>query len=83
MVSEDKSRVDEELEDAGHIEQEMLYEKVEFHELEQRGLDLECTSCTTPHGHTRFFKPGEILWRDEDNQYRVKSVEEDRLLRMY
>ena len=64
-----------------HIEEVFEREKIENHEVEQRGLDLVCTSCFTQHAQVRFFKPGQILSQREDGQYTIQSIEENEAAR--
>ena len=66
-----------------HTEETFEHEKVEHHELEQRGNDLICTSCTSQHGQVGFFAPGERLSRDEDGNYKKLTKQEDAVLRTH
>lgn len=60
-----------------HIEQMFESEKIEHHEIEQRGLDLVCVSCVTPHAQVRFFKPGQILSQNTDGEYVILGTQEE------
>lgn len=60
-----------------HIEEVFESEKITHHVVEQRGLDLVCTSCYTPHAQVRFFKPGQILSQNEKGDYIILSIDED------
>lgn len=66
-----------------HVEQVFERTKIEHHELEQRGNDLVCTSCNTPHAQIGFFRPGEVLTRDEQGNYRKLTTKEDAEHRAY